>query len=132
MNISKNNRYTVKTSNTMLVKKLTKDVSTAHTIWNSVVQTLLSCCFLNRYISPVAVITLVTFFRTITIFKLVSVYCINDSMGLNLDLINMTRFCRFFFPSYDNYYISQIKWKFLRIRKSKAGKKSRNYKKFFL
>lgn len=37
------------------------------TIRKRAAQTLLSWCLLNRYISPTAVITFVTFFRTVTI-----------------------------------------------------------------
>lgn len=41
-----------------------------HTIRNRAAQTLLSWCFLNKYISPRAVMTLVTFFRTVTMATL--------------------------------------------------------------
>lgn len=40
---------------------------TEHTIKIKAAHTLLSWCFLKRYISPSAVITFVTFFKTVTI-----------------------------------------------------------------
>lgn len=45
-------------------------LATKHTIKKRAAQTLLSWCLLKRYISPTAVITFVTFFRTVTIATL--------------------------------------------------------------
>ncbi|WVZ20368.1 hypothetical protein V8G54_007690 [Vigna mungo] len=47
-----------------------KSQARQHTIRNRAAQTLPSWCFLNKYISPRAVMTLVTFFRTVTMATL--------------------------------------------------------------
>lgn len=54
----------------MMLPKQKFYLSEYHTIRKRAVQTLLSWVLLNKYISPTAVITLVTFFRTVTIATL--------------------------------------------------------------
>ena len=64
-NVKRVNLYQIKSTVTRFIGQALQ-----HTIRNKAVQTLLSWCFLNKYISPRAVMTIVTFFNIVTIATL--------------------------------------------------------------